>query len=197
MNTALLFTYKLRPNFSKAMHTGNSSSTHALGTPEIKSFAISVLFPQFVTTVLTWKEVHRNGFTWSCFSERPIYSYSQRKFSLNAGTKFTYVLEASVYLFFLNTVNVHISHHKFYIFTVVVSVLVYDEFERSVMAEGIKWVTPISTNQSLTYEFPVYQEQKKTNKPKYLKRVTRGLRQPTMDHSLRMTNTQECQIYQC
>lgn len=68
------------------------------------------------------------------------------------------------------------------------------------MAEGFKWLTPINTNQSLTYKYPVHQEKKKkrkkANKPKYLIRTTKGLRQATTVHSLRMTNTQKGQIYQ-
>lgn len=46
--------------------------------------------------------------------KRPFFSYSQRKCP---GTKFIYALKASA-LFFLNTINNHISHHKFFIFAV-------------------------------------------------------------------------------
>jgi len=36
------------------------------------------------------------------------------------------------------------------------------------MTEGIKWVIPINTNQSLIYKFSVHQDKKHANKPKYL-----------------------------
>lgn len=53
--------------------------------------------------------------------ERSFFSYSQRKCPFNADTKFIYALEASS-LFFLNTINNHISHHKFCIFAVLAQV---------------------------------------------------------------------------
>lgn len=63
MNTALLFTYKLRPSFQGNAHR---ELTAHLPTPfaHLKSrvSAFSILIPQFIITVVTWKDVHGNGF---------------------------------------------------------------------------------------------------------------------------------------
>lgn len=88
-----------------------------------------------------------------------------------------FMLWKQVLCLFLNTVNNHISHHKFCVF--IVLALVYDYFElwelmlSSGMTERIKQVTTTNTNPSSHINSLGIRTKKHADQPKYLIRKKR------------------------
>lgn len=113
MNTALLFTYKLRPNFPKAVHTGTAHLPTPAAYLKSRVFAFSVLFPQCIITVLIWKDIHRKGFNTIYFFSTDYFALIHKEIFLGENFLLMQVknvaLEANAYLLLLNTVKIHIS----------------------------------------------------------------------------------------
>lgn len=59
-----------------------------------------------------------------------------------------------------------------------------------VMTGGIKWVTPINTNRSLKYKFPVHQDKKQMLQTKVSHKNNKGTMETSTDYSMRMIDTQ-------
>lgn len=104
-----------------------------------------------------------------------------------------YALEANAYLLLLNTVKIHISCHPIFLlcqcwlsskFMSMTNLKYENWWLVQWWLGGIDWVTPINTNQSLTCKFSVHQDKKKMlTSQSYRLRTTKGLWQPTTDHS--------------